>query len=379
MALLLLALASSKRWKYNVFLSFRGKDTRKKFTDHLYAGLKQKGISTFKDDEKLKQGTSIALELLNAIEESRIAVVILSRDYASSSWCLTELTKIVECMEKTGLVVLPVFHYINPSDVRNHRGTFGEAFAKHEESFKDNIGNVQMWKAALAKVADLAGWHLKDNHESIVIQKIIGRIFSELYHKLPCVSEDLVGMDCFVEEILDSYLGEGLGSVRFVGICGMGGIGKTTLAQEIYRRISSNFEASTFIANVREETKNQGLVYLQKQLLSKILMESEINIWNVYERINVIRNTISNKNVFIVLDDVDGEEQLGALAGKHDWFGLGSRIIITSRDSHLLRRCDVDDIYTTKVLNNNDALQLFSWRAFHKRYPELVQGLYELC
>ena len=124
MALLLPPSSSSKRWKYNVFLNFRGKDTRKKFTNHLYTGLKQKGISTFKDNEKLKQGTSISLELLKAIKESRIAFVILSRDYASLSWCLTKLTKIVECMEKTGLVVSPVFHYVDPSDVQNHRGTF---------------------------------------------------------------------------------------------------------------------------------------------------------------------------------------------------------------------------------------------------------------
>ena len=156
--------SSSKRWKFDVFLNFRGEDTRKTFTDHLYTGLKQKGISVFRDDEKLKQGTFIAPELLKAIEESRFAVVILSRDYASSSWCLTKLTKNIECMEKTRLVVLPVFHYID-SDVRNHRGTFGETFAKHEESFKDNIGNVQMWKAALTKVVDLAGWDLKDKYE----------------------------------------------------------------------------------------------------------------------------------------------------------------------------------------------------------------------
>ncbi|XP_030935957.1 toll/interleukin-1 receptor-like protein [Quercus lobata] len=302
--------SSSKGGKYDVFLSFRGEDTRKRFTNHLYTTLKQKGISTFKDDEKLKRGTSITPELLKAIEESRFAMIILSWDYASSKWCLIVLTKIVECMKKTGLVVLPVFHYVDPSDVRNHRGTFAEAFDKHEESFKDNMRNIETWKAALTKVADLAGWDLKDKYESKVIQEIIGRICTELYHKFSSVYEDLVGMDSCVEEMLGSYLGEGLGDVRFVGICGMGGMGKTTLAQEIYRRISGNFEASSFIANIREETKNQGLVSLQKQLLSKILMESEIRIWNVYEGIDVIRNTLHNKKVFIVLDDVDGEQQL---------------------------------------------------------------------
>ena len=154
--------SSFKGGKYDVFLSFRGEDTRKKFTDHLYTALKQKGISTFKDDEKLKHGTPIAPELLKAIEESRIAVIILSRDYASSKWCLNELTKIIECMEKTELIVLPVFHHVDPSDVRNHKRTFAEAFDRHEKSFKDNMGNVETWKAALTKVANLSGWDLKD-------------------------------------------------------------------------------------------------------------------------------------------------------------------------------------------------------------------------
>ena len=173
-----------------------------------------------------------------------------------------------------------------------------------------------------------------------------------------------------MKEMLDLYLDERLGGVRFVGICGMGGIGKTTIAQEISKRISSNFEASSFIANVREETKNQHLVSLQTQLLSKILTESEIKIWNVSEGINVIANRLRNKKVLIVLDDVDGKEQLEALAGKHDWFGLGSRIIVTSRDIHLLRRHGVDDVYIPKRLNDDEALELFSWRAFKKPHPE---------
>ena len=151
---------SSPGCKYDVFLSFRGGDTRTKFTDHLYTDLKRKGIFVFKDNEKLKRGKFIAPELLKVIEESRFAIVILSRNYASSRWCLIELTKIVECMKKTQLVVLPVFHYVDPSDVRNQRGTFAKALAEHEEHLMDCIGNVQTWKAALTKVADLAGWDL---------------------------------------------------------------------------------------------------------------------------------------------------------------------------------------------------------------------------
>nr|XP_023881032.1 TMV resistance protein N-like [Quercus suber] len=208
-------------------------------------------------------------------------------------------------------------------------------------------------------------------HESIIIQEIIERISSELNLIFQsAISKELVGIESLVMEMLDLYLVEGSGGVRFVGICGMGGMGKTTLALEIYERISCSFEASSFIANVREKTINHHLVSLQEQLLSNILNGSRKNISNVFERISVIGNRLRNKKVLIVLDDVDGDEQLEALVGNHDWFGSGSRIIVTSRDKHLLRRRGINDIYTMKGLNDNDALQLFSWRAFKKPYPE---------
>ena len=167
MALIPYSSSSSTRGrgsKHDVFISFRGEDTRKKFTDHLYAGLEQKGISTFRDDKNLDGGTPIGPGLFKAIEESKFAVVILSSDYASSSWCLIELAKIVDCMKMTGLVVLPVFHYVDPSDLRNHqKGIYAEAFKKHEEPSKDsNEEDVRMWKAALTEVANIAGWDLRD-------------------------------------------------------------------------------------------------------------------------------------------------------------------------------------------------------------------------
>uniref|UniRef100_A0A7N2MJ04 TIR domain-containing protein n=1 Tax=Quercus lobata TaxID=97700 RepID=A0A7N2MJ04_QUELO len=188
--------------------------------DHLYDGLKRKGISTFRDDEKLERGTPIGPGLFKAIEESRFAVVILSSDYASLRWCLIELAKIVDCMKKTRLIVLPVFHYVDPSGVRNQGEIYAEAFKKHEELFKDsNKEDVHMWKAALTEVASIAGWDLRDRRESKVIQEIVGTISSELNRRFSkTISKNLVGIDSRVEEMLDYYLCEGLG-VRFVGIC----------------------------------------------------------------------------------------------------------------------------------------------------------------
>ena len=214
--------------------------------------------------------------------------------------------------------------------------------------------------------------------ESEVIQKICSRIF--LYLEFSSnISKELVGIESRVSEMLDLYLDESSDGVRFVGICGMGGIGKTTLALEIYERISGSFEASSYIADVREKNKNQHLVSLQIQLLSNILMGSEIKIWNVCQGINIIRNRLRGKKVLIVLDDVDGEKQLEALAGNCDWFGPGSRIIVTIRDCHLLRRCGVHYIYVAKGLDKDEALQLFSLRAFKKPYPKKNYVDFSMC
>ena len=156
------AFSSTPTWKYDVFLSFRGKDTRNGFVSHLYAALKIKGISTFKDDVRLEKGKPISSDLSEAIEHSRFAIVIFSRNYASSRWCLDELTKIVNCKKESRIIVLPVFYKVDPSDVRNQRNSYGQAFDKHGIRFKQNLNKLQMWKDALKEVADISGWHLQN-------------------------------------------------------------------------------------------------------------------------------------------------------------------------------------------------------------------------
>jgi len=190
-----------------------------------------------------------------------------------------------------------------------------------------------------------------------------------LSHNLSNVSKNFVGIESRVEEMM-TLLSKGLDDVRFLGICGMGGIGKTTLSKAIYDTISHQFEASCFMTGIREGTKsNHGLVDFKKQLTFDILAEREMNIWNDHRVSKVIETRLRNKKVLIVLDDVDEEDHLEALAGSHGWFGEGSRIIITSRDRHLLNRY-VDDTYEVEVLNVAEALQLFSWKAFKKPYPK---------
>ncbi|KAG2696287.1 hypothetical protein I3760_07G052200 [Carya illinoinensis] len=357
------------RWRYDVFLNFHGEDTGKSFTDHLYSTLEKKGIIAFKDDEKLERGKYISLELLKAIRDSMYAIPIISKNYASSRWCLIELAQIVECMRETGLTVLPIFYHVDPSEVRNQTGAFAEAFARHEEDPNIDMEKMQTWRVALKEVGNISGWHFHLRYESTIVQEIIKRILQGLSRNFSTLSKDLVGIESRVEEMMN-ILGIGLDDVRFIGIHGMGGVGKTTLAEVVYDRISYQFEASSFIACIREETTNCGLVSLQKQLLSKIFMEREINIWDDREGMNMIRNRLCNKKVFLVLDDVDKEQHLTALAGSHDWFGPGSRIILTSRDSHLLRRHGANNIYKVNELNNDEALKLFSLAAFKKPHPE---------
>ena len=154
--------SSSRRWIYDVFLSFRGMDTRNNFTDHLYAALQRSGIFTFRDNERLERGKFISPELLKAIEESKISIVILSRNYASSTWCLDKLAKIIQCMKVMGMTVLPIFYYVDPSYVRKQMQTFAQAFAEHEKHLKDNMENVQTWRATLSEVANISRWHSQD-------------------------------------------------------------------------------------------------------------------------------------------------------------------------------------------------------------------------
>ncbi|CAN6575413.1 unnamed protein product [Malus baccata var. baccata] len=346
----------SKSSLYEVFISFRGEDTRKNFTGHLHEALTKAGINAFIDDE-LRRGEDITTELVRAIQGSRISIIVFSRRYSDSSWCLEELVKIMECRRMLGQLVLPIFYDVEPSHVRKQTGRFPQSFLKHTDEKK-----VERWRAALTEASNLSGWDLRntlDGHEAKFIKMITNDVTTKLNNKYFDVAPYQVGIDTRVLD-MSNYLGIGdSDDVRVIGISGMGGIGKTTIAKAIYNEFYERFEGKSFLEKVREKK----LEKLQKQLLFYIL-QTKTKVSSVAAGTALVRERFRRLKVLVIVDDVDDVKQLRELVGNCHFFVSGSRIIITTRNESVLKEFPVDKIYRAKVMDREEALELLSWHAF---------------
>ncbi|KAM7461429.1 hypothetical protein LguiA_029550 [Lonicera macranthoides] len=373
-------LAAIAGEEYEVFLSFCGKDTRLGFTDFLYTYLCGAAISTFRDKEGLHVGEEIGPELLKAINDSKIYIPIFSKNYAYSKWCLLELAHMVKCQENGDRMIFPIFYDVDPSEVRHpYTGSYENAFRQHKRKFDEK--KVQQWEEALGIVGKLKGLELKKEtnwREGQLVKIVVEKVLSKLKKNYTHLPEILVGMDHHVDKLKELLNIESNG-VRFVGIHGMGGLGKTTIAKVIYNQLCESFERHCFLEDIRENSNGNRIVNLQNQLVSKILKRQIPTFDDDNEGLNKIRGSIRGKKVFIVLDDVDKISQIEKLAGNFNCYGAGSRIIFTTRDAEVLAAFQVSceregssDVYASyepNLMDDDHSLKLFSKYAFMRDSP----------
>nr|QSS76866.1 flax rust resistance protein [Linum usitatissimum] len=360
--------------EYEVFLSFRGPDTREQFTDFLYQFLRRYKIHTFRDDDELRKGKEIGPNLLRAIDQSKIYVPIISSGYADSKWCLMELAEIVRRQEEDPRrIILPIFYMVDPSDVRHQTGCYKKAFRKHANKFHGQT--IQNWKDALKKVGDLKGWHIgKNDKQGAIADEVSTDIWSHISKEnLILETDELVGIDDHITAVLEK-LSLDSENVTMVGLYGMGGIGKTTTAKAVYNKISSCFDRCCFIDNIREtQDQKDGVVVLQKKLVSEILRidSGSVGFNNDSGGRKMIKERVSRFKILVVLDDVDEKFKFEDMLGSPKDFISQSRFIITSRSVRVLSTLNENQckLYEVGSLSQPHSLELFSKHAFKKNTP----------
>ncbi|GKD58306.1 NB-ARC domains-containing protein [Tanacetum coccineum] len=308
--------------------------------DHLFNDFKQKGIHAFRDDREFPKGEEISSHLYKAIEESRFLIIIFSKNYASSSWCLRELVKILERkqIENPKHEVRIIFYDAKPDAARKQKRSYAEAFREHEISNSTEVGK---WKEALSMAADLSGFDLQEmtyRYEYKFIDCISKDILKKLCDGPLHIGENIVGIDFHFDR---------LGLSRFVG--------------------SDKEVASCFCEDVKEVTKRQDLIQVQRHMIGQSMKLEDLNIPSVAKGAAIIKQRMACKPILLVLDDVDDHKQLEALAGSASWFFPGSLIIFTCKDKQLLRSHRVDEIHDMYFLNEDQSLELLRSYAFKEK------------
>ncbi|CAN1176102.1 Disease resistance protein L6 [Linum perenne] len=324
-----------------------------------------------RDDNELRKGEGIWPNLVHAIHQSKISIPIFSSSYAHSKWCLKELVEIIEHQKREkGHIILPIFYKVDPQDVRHQTGPYKSAFQQHKRN-KFDEKTIQSWKAALNEVGSLKGWHIKTKEEEVDVADVVSQVvWSHLSKNNNALETDeLVGIDDQVERVVDMLDLDSKG-VNLVGIHGMGGIGKTTLATAVYNNILPCFDRYSFVEDIRETQKQKdSVLILQKKFISNILRMDSVG--SVVEAKKIIRERVTQFKILVVLDEVDEKFNFEEVLGNPKGFALGSRFIVTSRDIKVLMRLSKGEckLYEVQGLNPSCSLQLFCKHAFKKDFP----------
>ncbi|KAG5130724.1 hypothetical protein AAZX31_13G177100 [Glycine max] len=316
-------------FKYHVFLSFRGKDTRFTFTGNLYRALRDRGFCVFMDDQRIDKGEKISQELPKAIEESRIYIIVLSENFASSRYCLVEVVMILDEFAKgKGRWIVPVFFYVDPSVLLR---TYEPALANQKKWSSDD--KIEEWRTALTKLSKFPGFCVSRDGNIFEYQHI-DEIVKEVSRHVLCP----IGLDEKIFKV-NLLLSSGSDGVRMIGICGEAGIGKITLAHEVFHfNADKVFDHCLLFYDVGGISNQSGILSI-----------------------------LHGKRVFIIFQDIKHFKQLEDIRELTKQLGSGSKVIITAQDKHLLDRCGIgfESIYEIKRFSDSEADQFLKFKVLN--------------
>ncbi|XP_010481624.1 PREDICTED: disease resistance protein RRS1-like [Camelina sativa] len=306
--------------------------------------LRKRAIVTLQYD--LVNDTETRIQDLNTLYG--VFILLFSKNYASAE-SLDKLVTLMEYQKANGVLIIPVFLKVTPSEVHDPKGFVEATFSQLGNSVQ-GAGRVQKWKEAINELAHTDDCKWIAGGKSILPEEIVRYACLRLFS---ISSQNVTRMYSLLNSLQTS-------DTQMVGIWGMPGIGKTSVAREIFRRLAPGYDSCYFLQDFHLMYQTKGLSNLRDELFSKLFGEEKLVIDACDTKPSFMKNRFQNKTVLVVIDDVSNARDAEALVGGFDWFSGGHLIILTSRNRQVLVQCKVKELYEIQKLSQSESSQILS-------------------